>query len=589
MVMQRRAVIALALMFGSVAPAGLSAQTRQFGPTPETPRMLVMVFASNDKATGVQMADALRTRVQTGADIRRLYVLPKNDITNTLVSSGFPPDSALGPSDTKELAKLLRADEVLGGVVTRSATGLHVEPRLMLARDVTIAQPLPVVESANAGDAARQIERSLGEARKQLQDNKDCEAAVRDKQYPKAVAAARAAIAKYPSATIARLCLANVFADQGVALKTTAPNDSVGQMALADSVLAIAAEITKLDPVNSSSLRLAYTAYQTKHDPESGVRTLVRLFALEPTNVQLQNQVVSELALLGKPSAALPIVDTLLMRSPGDPVLLRQNWLISLRAAAADSGEARMVLLKRALDAGEQMIKIDTAQADSTFYMRQIAAAMGVTDQPQRAVEFASRATQVFANSAPFWFLRAQAERKAGQLQMAQTSVARALTLDPRTPNGSLMLAQIDMELKQVDSALAVAKRGIAAGEDAKTWGAFFLAPTQQAFQAAQASKADTDYQKALDLATESDKMNPSPTAAFFIGVSSFQIGISALQAAQKPKSCPLAKKAQDMFLITQTNMPRGGAIDANVAQQILGYVTQYSPAADQMVKTYCH
>jgi hypothetical protein len=49
-----------------------------------------------------------------------------------------------------------------------------------------------------------------------------------------------------------------------------------------------------------------------------------------------------------------------------------------------------------------------------------------------------------------------------------------------------------------------------------------------------------------------------------------------------------LAKKAQQMFLETMTSMPRGGQVDPNVAKQILGYVGQYSPAADQMVKQYC-
>ena len=95
-------------------------------------------------------------------------------------------------------------------------------------------------------------------------------------------------------------------------------------------------------------------------------------------------------------------------------------------------------------------------------------------------------------------------------------------------------------------------------------------------------------YERALSLATQSDSLSMSPTAAFFKGVSAFSIGIDALQNAQKPKSCILAKKAQDMFLVTMTNMPRGGSVDANVARQILGYVGQYSPAADQMVKQYC-
>src|SRR5213078_2972971 len=97
---------------------------------------------------------------------------PRNDIVNYLECSGYKADSALGPSDLKELAKLLRADEVFSGSVIKTATGIRVEPRLMLARDVSLAQPLPAVEAANVADAAKAIEKSLTEARKQLADNK---------------------------------------------------------------------------------------------------------------------------------------------------------------------------------------------------------------------------------------------------------------------------------------------------------------------------------------------------------------------------------------------------------------------------------
>jgi len=107
MLMQRRAVFAVALIAGLGAPAAMSAQ-RPLGPTPDTPRLLVMIFTSNDKAMGVGAADAIRNRVQLNTDVRRLYVIPKNDITTTLTSSGFPADSSLGLSDLKELAKLLR-------------------------------------------------------------------------------------------------------------------------------------------------------------------------------------------------------------------------------------------------------------------------------------------------------------------------------------------------------------------------------------------------------------------------------------------------------------------------------------------------
>jgi hypothetical protein len=150
------------------------------------------------------------------------------------------------------------------------------------------------------------------------------------------------------------------------------------------------------------------------------------------------------------------------------------------------------------------------------------------------------------------------------------------------------MMAQIYLDLNQPDSAVAIARRAIASGDDGKTWGAFLLAPTQAAFKQAQETKQVADYQRALDLASESDRLSPSPTSAFFIGVSAFSIGIDALQNAQKPKSCSLARKAQEMFSQTMIAMPRGGSVDPNVARQILGYVAQYSPAADQMVKQYC-
>jgi predicted Zn-dependent protease len=580
-VTQRRAVIAVALTLGFLsAPVALLAQTRSAAPSADTPRLLVAVCASNDRLSGVQAADAMRTRIQSGANVRQLYVIPKADITNYLESSGYKADSSLGPSDLKELAKLLRADEVLFCTVTRTASGMRVEPRLLLARDVSLGQPLPAVDAANPADMARQIERSLQEARKQLVDNKACENSLRDRAYDKAIAAALAGIAKYPNATLARLCLASAYQE-----KKLPP----------DSVLRVTDEVRRIDPKNSFALRLAYGAYDAKNDQENAVRTLVALLKLEPTNQSLQSQVVGALAKLGRPSIAIPIVDTLLLQNPGDPQLLRQKWLLTLQAAAGADSAARPGLIEQAVKSGEEMVRADTMLADSTFFARQIVTALAWS--PVRGSEVAARAVQKFPNIAEFWALKAQAERKAGQLQMAQQSLTRALSIDPKIQAGNLLLAQIYVETNQPDSAVAVARRAIASGEDAKTWGAFLLAPTQAAFKAAQASQSTADYQRALTLAQESDKLSQSATAKFFVGVASFQIGIDAVREADvvqrqkrpdKAKICTFARTAQDMFLLTQVNMPAGGSVDANTAKQILTYVAQYAPAADQMVKQNC-
>jgi len=579
--MQRRAVTAVALTMLSGAPAALMAQTR--GPTADTPRLLVAVCASSDRMSGVQASDAMRTRIQNASNIRYLFVIPRADITNYLESSGYKADSALGPSDLRELAKLLRADEVISCTVTRTAAGLRIEPRLLLARDVSWAQPLPVAEAANPADASRAIERSLTEARKQMADQKTCWNQLLAGAHDKAIAAANAGIAKYPNATIARLCLASVYQ----AMK-----------APPDSVLRVVQEIRRIDPKNSFALRLAYGAYSAKDEPENAVRALVALMALEPTNTTLQGQVITELAKLGKPSVALPIVDTLLAQNPGDPQLLRQKWLLTLASvAAADTGAPRTALIESAIATGQSMIRMDTTLADSVYFSRQIAVATALTSQPQKAVEIASLAVRKYPNNPEFWALKANAERKAGQLQMAQQSMARALAIDPKYPNGNLFLAQVNVEMNQADSAVAIARRAVTAGEDPKTWGAFLLGPTQMLVKQAQATDSVFYWERAAALAQEADRLSPSAPSKFLVGVSTFQVGVDALRKADaeqrlrrpdKAKICALSRTAQDMFVLTQTTMPGGGSVDPKVAGQVLGVVNQYGEPIEQMIKQNC-
>jgi tetratricopeptide (TPR) repeat protein len=590
-VMQRRATIAVALTLGVLsAPVALQAQINRQVPDANTPRLLVAVFASNDKLTGVQIADAVRSRITTNVNVKTLYAIPRTDINNYLESSGYKADSALGPSDLKELAKLLRADEVFGGTVTKTATGIRVEPRLMLARDVSYAQPLPMVEAANANDAAKAIEKSLGDARKQMADYKACWAAVNARQFDKAVAAANAGIVKYPQATIARLCLASAY--QGMNLP-------------ADSVLRVTDEIRRIDPKNSFVLRIAYGAYKAKADSaaarnntdvaaaanEQAVRTLVQLLALEPNSPNLADDVIAALARLGKPAIAIPIVDTLLLSSPGDAKLLQSKWRLALLASATDTA-TKAKYLAMAVSAGEEMVRADTTLADSAYFARQIIAANAMT--PPRGAEFASKAVQRFPNIADFWALKANAERKAGQSQMALQSMQRAISLNPQTQNANLFLAQTFVDLNQVDSAVAISRRAVASGEDKRTWGAFLIGPTQSAWKEAEARKDsghvihNAALLKVLALAEESDKLSPTEFSAFFAGVSAFFYGFNNLQDAQKPKSCDMAKIAQDMFGKVQIYMPRGGKVDANTAKQLLQYTSQYAPSADQMVKQYC-
>jgi hypothetical protein len=632
--MQRRAphAVALALGLASAFSTG-DAQTNRNAPGPDTPKLLIVVFQSATRGLGVEVADAMRTRMTNNMIPRQLFIIPRDKMVTYLESSGYKADSALGTADLRELARGMTADDIVGGSVSKTASGaFRIEARLMAAFDPSIGQPLPVIETGSLGDAARQMERSYREARRQLDDEKACKnhlrtamdqtgKVIKPASVDLAVVSARAGIVKYPNAVIARLCLANAYQASR----------------MWDSVLSVTDAIRKIDTLSKLANQFAVEAYKQKADAETdtvksqqyrgeSVRLLVALLKIDPFNQTLQTNVISELAKLGQPAVAIPIVEDLLKMNPGDPPLLRTRWQLKLLDAAAADSMSRQAKYLAAITAGEDMTKSDSTLADSAYYSRQVAAA--ITHSAQKGAEWTARATQRYPTNQEYWWYRARQERQAGQISAASQSLSRLLALNPRYPNATVMLGQLYLDQRMNDSAIALARRAVASGEPKATWGSFLLKPTQDAYQVAAASdaaaradslnkekraKATADYEATLALAQESDKLNPTPHAYFFIGVSSFQVGLAAVNGAQaagaasapstkgtptraqrqaqsesRARACELSKKAIDMMLLAMTNMPRGGSIDAATAGQILGFAPQVSSAAEQMQRAYC-
>ena len=234
------------------APRIVRAQTRGQQPGADTPRILIATCHTPTAGTstlGVDVAEAVRSRVQQENSIRQLYVLSRNDINNYLTSSGYKADSALSVSDLKELAKLMRADEILDCTSAKTSSGVHVDSKLMLARDVSLAQPLAAVDAKDAGDAAKKVERELTDARKALPEYRRCESALRDQKWADAATAARAGLAKDPNSTLSRLCLMSAY--------------QYGKSG-PDSVLRVAEDIMRADSTNTLAMRNAVDAYMAE-------------------------------------------------------------------------------------------------------------------------------------------------------------------------------------------------------------------------------------------------------------------------------------------------------------------------------------
>lgn len=559
----------LAAVFAvSAAPSVASAQ-RQQGPGPDTKRVLVTTFRG-DVEGGVKAADEVRNRVASDFSIRTLMPTSKKDIDNTLVQSGYKPDSALSPNDIKELAKLVRADEIIDGAVTKTPAGYRVNARLFLPRDAALSQPLVNTESNNLGDVAKQIVREYDAARKQLAANQACENGIRDKKLDVAMAEARKGIGAYPKATLSRLCLASAFQ----AWKTTA--DSTKPWA--DSVIAVTKEVIALDPRSKIAYQLQYDAYKAKNDTTNLVPALLGYMNSDPTNAALREQVIAEIIGLGKANLAAPIAKQLVAENPGDPQYARTYWLV-LRAAHN---------YKESVPAGMAYVALDTAQADSNYYFRQIAD-LRADSAYARAAELAAQGVARYPRSATLYLQKAQNERSAGQLPAAKASLDRALEADPKITGANLLKAQICYDLADYACTVAAVKADVASDASNKERdAAFILGLGQQAYKKGVESKKPEDFQNAVTLLKTSDEINASPAAAFLTAVSGFSLAQHYGTALQASKTCADAKAGQEALLLVNTYMPRGGSINAEAAKQILANAPQFQTFFDASVKRYC-
>jgi tetratricopeptide (TPR) repeat protein len=562
MVRQATAVFGLVAAL-SVTGSTLDAQVRrQPAVDPNAPRFPVLPFRGADKRVSVQAADAIRARLGSVFRPRDMYVIPRADVEAILQGSGFAPDEAPDPITARLLAAQLRADEYVEGSVTRGGAGYRLDTRIVLTRDNTMVQPLPAAEAADVGGAARAVVASIQEARKQLDDVRACENALREGNHAAAIAAARAGIAEYPRATMARVCLARAF---------------IAQKSPADSVIPVLEAALAVDSANRPALELLGVAYKQANQTEKAVTTWGRLIGYYPNDAKLVSEVVNEIAASGRPEIAKPIIERAVEQNPGDPALTRLLFLIQL--AAKD--------WKGAAKTGEDLVRVDTASADTSFFVR-LAVAYDSDSQPQKAAETLARGVAKFPSNAALWSTYAQMLRSAGQPQQSLTAIDRALSINPNVEHGWFRRAQVLVELGRLDSAFASAKRAVAAGEDKALVGQLMLVEANKKFRAARQTQQRADYQEAVRLLTQADSIAPNPTISFLLGASAFSVGDQAARENQKAKSCELAQLAEDSFTTAMIHLPRGAQVQQEAAMQLLNAIPQYTRAVEGQKKNYC-
>ncbi len=537
-------------------------------PRPDTPRLMVQVFASADGRAGPLASDDLRDRLIRAFPSRTLWVIDRKDVIAVLTQSGYDTTQQLAPSDESQLARGQRADEYIRGRVTRTGEVYTAEAWIVLTRDNSLMQPLPPSTGNRADRAVAGLVKSIQDARSQIDNEKACMNFARDEKYAEAVAAADAAILEFPSATLVRYCKMSVLTRQKV-------SDSV--------MLAAANEILALDPISKTALAVAADAQKKLGNVDASNDLLVRLLATNSQDAQLAQKVVDALAATGKWDVAKTVVLEAVANNPGDLDLIGLQFRI-----LSGSGD-----YKAAIKTGEEMAMMDSSLVNAVYFNRMIAL-YDKDSLPQKSVEMADRATQKFPADAELWQFYSQMLKKSGQVQQSIAAARRALEVNPKIPNGWTQVAIAYNEMGFPDSALVALIEAKNAGDDVNSVGGIALTIGNRAFKAASALEPKTvaAFQVAMPYlhfadSTISDAQNKT-TAKFLIGASSYYIVNVLAQGLAVSKSCDEAKAAQAAIVDATIYTQQGGRAFPENAAAILGGLNQLSPYVDAQVKAFC-
>lgn len=563
-------MVAALAVGGALSPV----QAQQRGQaTPTTPRLVVVTFRGPDREAAVAASDAVRDRLMREYNMRQLWVIDKKNLATQLAASGYPVDEPLTQNDAQALARVMRAESYIEGTVTPVNGQYRVDSRLVLTRNNTLVQPLPAQTVGKVDDAAEPIVDAIKNVRDALDEEQKCHEAASSGKDAEAIAAARKGIEEYAQSTLARICLMNVL---------------VRQKVQPDSLLAVANEIIAIDPRSRAALQVKWQAQKDLGQDEAATTTLTQWLAADPTNVQLQNSVVYELAQSRKFAQADSIITAALQENQSDPDLLRTGFLVYITTEQ----------WQKATTAGEQLSQIVAdSTLDNQFYLR-MANAYVQSQQPQKAAEVISRGVARAPQSADLLIGAAGIYQAAGQLQQAMDALRRGLQINPQAPEANLALAQIYVEMNQPDSAFTALQAAQAAGDSAATIANVAAAIGNKAYEAGQSDSAQAreHYLRAIHFLQFADSVAPSNNYKFLLGASAFYALGTELQAAQKAaeqsggnaQACELAHAAKEHLDIVQRTIPVAGSVSPEGASAIMAQTQQWAPYPDQMIQAYC-
>ena len=577
MMSRPRVAAASILVLAALPLAAQRPVPAQRGGTPrvDTPQLLVSVFSSADPSLGIKAADAVRQRMQSEHSATELYLVPRTTIEQALRASGYDPNSPLAPMDAVELTKQVRGNYALTGSIERTATGVRSNVQLLTRTGQQIvAEPLAPIVGSDFGDVAKQVDRAVSEAIRGLLSYQDCVNALRAGDYQKAMVAAQQGLRIRSSSAALNLCvLSTLAATHG------AP----------DSIIAVALRITSVDSSNKIAWANLADAYADKGDSSRSLEATRVAHRLDPASMDMTLKLIDRLVNAGQPEPALAVVDTALTALPANTELLRKRWLLlDLLGRAAD-----------AIASGDAYVAVDTAAATVAFHERQLKIARAARDTVL-AHRVAVKASTRFPTNVSFLLILARDAMDQSATQDALVLLGRALAVEPTNSVALQLAISAHARAGNADSAIATARRALAANVSSDAVGAALIPLPSLAIAAAQKSPSRAAWDAALALSQAVDTVAPTPRSAFYVGVSAFQVATDNIQSldqlarkasptrTDRVAACTSARSLEDFIRVASIAMPRGGRIDREAAGKIMTGLSGYSEFVTSVKRANC-
>jgi len=580
----------------TAAPAQVSYQQQQ--PTEKLLVLPLMVRSPGDSAFSIAVMDVAREKLGQMARYK-VQVIPKPKLCEALKASDYACDVLLDETQANQLGRFLSVNAYTTGTLERSGGPIATTVRVRDIGSSGLAALFSVSVSnpgtaASVGEAIAQRLNSLIRAAEQA---RECDEQRKKSQFPKALDAARKALATEPNLPAAHICVATVYEAQHMPL---------------DSLVAAYQRAAKGDSLNATAWENIAHLYQQKGDTLKAIDALIHELAGEPHNTQLRLGIAELLRQQKRYPQAKGILDDGLAKNPNE------QRLAEFRQRICIEGE----LWRCVLDGFVEQVKNDPSKAgDSTVLKAALGAAQQLSDT-QQLLFFSHAAVAHFPKSAAFWKALGSAYDLKGQKDSSVWAYKQSLKLDPTDVKGSLLVARAIVEgttydtaqanrLKsdtaalralrsafadRIDSAKAYLAPAVSSSDstDRLSAAVFMLTAGSKLAQAGAYDRAYPWLDQLLQLVaprTPADTVGPRQQirlqASFWYGVSSVASLSGPWTAMTKTKSCSDAKAISDRLARTKDALAFGARVHLPTANTMLQNVAKFEAVMPQVKKQF--